>query len=133
MGASLGSFCPDCQNDLSKGLSAILATYPNDRVALLSHTQDATIRGFFGTYTIMPTAPFVTLTPMDATTFQNDLTALASTVIAPKANGGYFYTAGTGHPTLDDPAAIGTPAPGLPAWIEEMVSDSPAWASVAPP
>lgn len=128
MGASLGSFCPDCQSDLSKGLSAILATYSNDRVALLSHTQDAVICGFFGTYTLTP--PF--LVPMDPLTFETELRALGTTVIAPAASGRYFYTSGTGHPTLEDPSAITTPAPGLPAWIEQMVSDSQDWASVAP-
>jgi hypothetical protein len=136
MGASLGPFCPDCQSDLSKGLSAILSTYPNDRVALLSHTRDATIRGFFGTTTVTSTFPFVTFTAMDATVFETDLRALGTTVIAPKANGRYFFTLGTtngtGHPTLDDPPNFTTPAPGLPAWVEQMVSDSPDWASVAP-
>jgi pectinacetylesterase len=132
MGASLGSFCPDCQSDLSKGLSAILATYSKDRVALLSHTQDAVICGFFGTYTVTPNPPYVSLVPKDPTVFDTELRALGTTVIAPKTNGGYFYTSGTGHPTLDDPSAITTPAPGLPTWIEQMVSDSPSWASVAP-
>jgi hypothetical protein len=132
MGASLGSFCPDCQSDLSKGLVAILTTYPKDRVALLSHTQDAVICGFFGTYTITATPPYVTLVPKDPVTFDTELRELGTTVIAPTANGRYFYTSGTGHPTLEDPSAITAPAPGLPAWIEQMMSDSPDWASVAP-
>ncbi len=45
----------------------------------------------------------------------------------------YFFTAGGGHPTLDDPAAITSPSPGLTAWLELMLSDSPAWASAADP
>ncbi|HET7826591.1 MAG TPA: pectin acetylesterase-family hydrolase, partial [Anaeromyxobacter sp.] len=121
MGASLGPFCPDCQSDLSKGLSAILSTYPRDRVALLSHTQDAVIRNFFGTPILTP--PF--LVPKDPITFETELRALGNTVIGPAPNGRYFFTLGTGHPTLEDPSAIGTPAPGLPAWIEQMLSDAP--------
>ncbi len=128
MGASLGPFCPDCQSDLSKGLSAILSTYPSDRVALLSHTQDAVIRSFFGTPIAAP--PF--LLPQDPLTFESELKTLANTVIGPAPNGRSFFTSGTGHPTLEDPSAITTPAPGLPAWIEQMLSDAPEWASVAP-
>lgn len=128
MGASLGSFCPACQSDLSLGLTAIFAAYPQDRVALLSHTADAVICSFFGTYST--TAPY--LTPKDPVTFENQLRALGTNVIAPSANGRYFFTAGTAHPTLEDPSAITTPAPGLPAWIEEMLSDASSWANVAP-
>jgi hypothetical protein len=128
MGASLGPFCPDCESDLSKGLSAILSTYPRDRVALLSHTQDAVIRGFFGTPIVTP--PF--LAPKDPLTFETELRTLGNTVLGPAPNGRYFFTSGTGHPTLEDPSAIATPAPGLPAWIEQMLSDAPDWASVAP-
>jgi pectinacetylesterase len=128
MGASLGPFCPDCQSDLSKGLTAVLATYPRDRVALLEHTQDEVIRGFFGT--VIATQPF--LLPQDPVTFEAELRSLASAVIAPAPNGRFFFTSGTGHPTLQDPPATSTPAPGLPAWIDQMVSDSPAWANVAP-
>lgn len=128
MGASLDAFCPECPSDLSMGLVHVLASYPQDRVALLSHTQDAVICGFFGTFTQTP--PY--LVPKDPLTFESELRALGTTVIAPAANGRYFYTSGTGHPTLEDPSAITTPAPGLPAWIDEMLSDSPSWASVAP-
>ncbi len=57
MGASLDAFCPSCQADFSQGLRALAARYPQDRIALLSHLQDLTIREFFGTYTITP--PYV--------------------------------------------------------------------------
>ena len=37
------------------------------------------------------------------------------------------------HPTLEDPGRVPTPAPGLPAWLEQMLSDDPAWASASDP
>ena len=132
MAAALGSFCPECSGDLSQGLVHVLASYPTDRVALLSHTRDAVIRDFFGTQS--PSPPF--LTPKDPAVFEAELRALGTAVIAPTANGRYFFTlgitSGTGHPTLEDPTVITAPAPGLAAWIEAMLSDSVDWANAAP-
>ncbi len=134
MGATLDSFCPSCQSDISLGLSYVLGTYQTDRVALLSHTQDATIRAFFGTYSYSLPSPGIT--PMPAATFETALRALGTQVMDPKtANGKYFFTAvpsPTDHPTLEDPSVVGTPNPGLAAWIQEMLSDSPDWISAAP-
>jgi hypothetical protein len=129
LGASLGSFCPECPEDLSAGVTEIVARYPQDRIALLSHLQDGVIRGFFGTITL---TPFPTITPMAADEFEAQLRLLGTTRMDPAtANAKYFFTAGDGHPTLEDPTVITTPPPGLPAWIELMLSDSPDWASAS--
>ncbi len=127
MGASLDGFCPECRADLSQGLREIAERYPDDRLALLSHLQDLTIRGFFGTFTLVPTPA---LTPMPADRFEAGLRSLGATVMDPAtANARYFFTAGEQHPTLEDPTVVTTPPPGLEPWLELMLSDSASWES----
>jgi Pectinacetylesterase len=128
MGASLDATCPGCRSDLSEGFRQIAARHPQDRVALLSHLQDLTIRRFFGTYTLAPT---LDVSPMSATAFEAALRDLGTSVMAPTAGQRFFFTKGTGHPTLEDPTAISTPAPGLEAWLELMLSDSASWTSAS--
>jgi hypothetical protein len=129
LGASLDPFCPGCRTDLSEGLREITARHPEDRVALLSHLGDETIRGFFGTFTLLPSPGFA---PMPAATFEAELRLLGTSVMDPVTeNAKYFYTAGPGHPTLEDPTVISTPAPGLEAWLELMLSDSASWESAS--
>jgi Pectinacetylesterase len=131
LGASLDSFCPQCPGDLSEGLKEIMKRYPQDRIALVSHLQDAVIRGFFGTISVDPPA----VAPMPATEFEAELRLLGTTVIDPTGptttNARYFFTAGDGHPMLEDPTVITSPAPGLEPWIELMLSDSDAWVSAS--
>jgi hypothetical protein len=129
LGASLDPFCAGCRTDLSQGLREILARFPDDRVALVSHLEDATIRGFFGRVTLLPSPGLV---PMPADTFEAELRRLGTTVLDPATDHAkYFFPAGEGHPTLEDPAAVSTPLPGLEAWLELMLSDAPDWRSAA--
>lgn len=125
LGASLDSFCPQCPADLSEGLREIVKRYPQDRIALMSHLQDEVIRGFFGTISIDPPA----ISAMPALEFETELRRLGTSVMAPTANAKYFFTFGTGHPTLEDPTSIHSPTPGLESWLELMLSDSNAWVS----
>jgi hypothetical protein len=128
MGASLDGFCPECRTDQSAGLRELAERYPDDRIALVSHLQDATIRGFFGTYAFVPP----TFAPMSAARFETELRLLGTTVLDPvTANAKYFFTSGDRHPTLEDPTVIVTPAPGLEAWLELMLTDAASWESVA--
>jgi hypothetical protein len=129
IGASLDAFCPSCATDMSAGLRELVRRYPDDRMALLSSTEDRTIRGFFGTFTLAPPSS----TPMAADRFEAALRSLGTTAMDPASpNAKYFFTAGEGHPTLLDPAAITTPVP-LAEWLDRMLSDSPAWESVSDP
>jgi hypothetical protein len=131
LGASLDAFCPECPADLSAGLTEIVRRYPQDRVALVSHLQDLVIRGFFGTITLTPSPA---LAPMPAAVFEEQLRLLGTNVMDPATTTAkYFFTAGDQHPTLTDPTAITTPAPGLTAWIELMLSDSASWTSASDP
>jgi hypothetical protein len=132
MGASLDAFCTGCRTDMSQGLVELAQRFPQDRIALLSHLQDATIRDFFGTYTLSPPS----FNPMDATTFETQLRLLGTSVMAPTAKERWFFTSSptpTYHPTLDDPIQVTTPDPGLAPWLEQMLSDDAAWASVSDP
>jgi hypothetical protein len=129
LGASLDGFCPECRTDLSAGLRELTERYPEDRIALLSHLQDLTIRGFFATFTLTPTPSF---TVMSASRFEAELELLGTSVLDPVTrNGKYFFTAGDGHPTLEDPTVVDTPAPGLEAWLELMLTDSASWESAS--
>jgi hypothetical protein len=130
LGASLDPFCPGCRQDLSQGLRELLRRYPSDRIALISHLQDAVIRGFYGNVALSPTPVFGL---MPAAQFEAELRRLGTTVLDASPNGRYFFTEGDGHPTLEDPGRVTTPAPGLPAWLELMLSDAPAWASASDP
>jgi hypothetical protein len=130
LGVSLDPFCPACRADLSQGLVELLRRYPSDRMALLSHLRDAVIRSFFGTVTLTP-SPVIGQVP--GPTFEAELRHLGTTVVDAAPNGRTFFTAGDVHPTLDDPGRQATPAPGLPAWLELMVSDAPGWASASDP
>jgi hypothetical protein len=128
LGASLDPFCPDCRSDFSATLREIARRHPADRIALVSHLEDEVIRAFYGSIFLTPVPA---IGPMPADTFAAELRRLRATVLDPTPNARAFFTAGSGHPTLDDPGAIATPAPGLAAWLELMLSDSPGWASVS--
>ncbi len=130
LGASLDPFCPSCREDMSQGLRELVRRYPSDRIALISHLQDAVIRGFYGNITLSPTPVFGL---MPAAQFETELRRLGTTVLDPSPNGRYFFTQGDGHPTLEDPGRVTSPAPGLPAWLELMLSDAPGWASASDP
>jgi hypothetical protein len=62
--------------------------------------------------------------------FEAALRRLGATVMDP-VGARWFFTAGDGHPTLDDPGAITTPPPGLGPWLELMLSDAPEWTSAS--
>jgi hypothetical protein len=133
LGAALDPFCPECRSDLSRAMTEIVTRYPQDRVALLSHLQDAVIRGFFATISYDP----FFIGPMPADVFEAELRRLGTERMDPATTTAkYFFTATPrpdAHPTLQDPSQVTTPLPGLPAWIQLMLSDSTEWTSVSDP
>jgi hypothetical protein len=127
LGASLGAFCAGCRADMSQGLRELASRYPSDRLALVSHLQDLTIRNFF--------SDPKTFAPMDAATFEADLRTLGASVMDP-IGARWFYTnapSPTAHPSLEDPTQVTSPGAGLAHWIELMLSDDPTWASLSDP
>src|SRR5207237_1245800 len=81
--------CPGCKDDLSLLLPALAQKYPDDRMALLSYTQDQTIRNF------------MLKSPQE---FQTDLYDLAAQRIDPIPSFRYFFEAGETHTLLPHPA-----------------------------
>ena len=131
LGASLDAFCTGCRADMSEGIRELARRYPSDRLALVSHLQDETIRSFFGTFTL--TATTVAFTPMPAETFEAALGRLRTGVMDP-AGARCFYTntpTPTAHPSLEDPTQVTTPGSGLAPWLELMFSDASSWASAS--
>jgi len=127
LGASLDGFCPGCRADMSQGLRELASRYPSDRLALVSHLQDLTIRTFFSNP--------LTFTPMPAATFEADLRKLGTTVMEPIGARWFFTSTPTpeSHPSLEDPTQVTSPGAGLAPWLELMLSDDPSWASASDP
>lgn len=105
-----------CRTDLSAGLSAIIAKYHQDRMALLSSLQDQVIAGYF---------------LLSGPQFEEALLKLATDVIEPAPNARHFFVPGNTHTMLLDPAAFTQGVPLL-EWLGQQVSGDPAWASQQP-
>lgn len=115
--AGLGQLCPNCQDDLSSFLAIISKKYPNDRMALLSSEQDATIRGFYS---------------LTADLFKTDLYELATTRIDPLPNFKYFFETGQRHTMVGDLKGHMTGGVVLADWLKQELADDPKWTSVKP-
>ncbi len=99
---------------------------PGDRFALLSSTQDLTIRGFF----VDPNNFFQ---PMSATDFENGLKALAASMEAvPTANAHAFVVPGTSHTMVGNPAAFSSQGTALFDWLSKEVTDDASWSAATP-
>ena len=119
--------CDGANANLSKGMTALLQKYPQDRFALLSWDIDDIINAFY----------FTTFagTPDPATTFAPQLRAMLGDVFDPAPNGRYFVAAApsTGrHVLLDNPAAVSQGGVSLLSWLAQEVTGSAPPASVKP-
>lgn len=118
LGPLLYGICPDCMDgDWSLAIDALVAKYPNDRLALLETLQDGTISGYFF---------------QDGPTFQNNLETVTADHIDPHPNFHYFYQAGNGHTMLHDLSQHTVGGVNVRDWIGQMVNDDTAWKSVKP-
>lgn len=114
---------PDCMNDMSLVYKGLATQYPNDRMALLSTTQDAVISNYY---------------VLNGAQFQAGLKTLATSVLEPTGNFKRYTLGGTAHVLIEGPALFnagfagvnnGTP---LTTWIAKMISGDPTWASIGP-
>lgn len=114
----LDPLCTTCRNDFSSYLPLLANKYPRDRVALLSYTQDRTIRTFF---------------QQTGDTFQANLYDLSARVLDPLPLYRYYYLTGDTHTLLPTASAL-TSADGVKLfdWLTEMVNDDPGWSSHKP-
>jgi hypothetical protein len=122
---------PACKQDLSLILTSLEGRYPTDRLALLSSTQDETMRWFYADLSSFPPMQ------MAPATFETGLRNLAAAIeddsAAPPGETHAFVVAGTSHTMLGHPGAFTSQGTGLFEWLGQQVSDDPAWAAKIPP
>ncbi len=134
LGGAVNPLCGalDCMTDLSQIFPALETKYPDDRLALLSSTQDQTIRSFFGTFT----SEYPYVTAMDPTTFETALRALATKIEdnSPPGETHAFVVTGTSHTMLGHPADFHAPdGTSLFDWLGQQVNDADVWSQAIPP
>jgi hypothetical protein len=109
--------CPECRNDLSQATKTIAQRFPNDRLALLSSTQDSVIRGYF---------------MLSADNFQTALNAMLVDVLEPQPNYRYYVVTGQFHTFLGVPDSHPAQGVKLTDWLGKMVNDDAGWQSLKP-
>ena len=107
-----------CGDDLSKLHAGLAASFPHDRMALLSSEQDQVISQF---------------DQISGPRFEEALTALQTDVLVPSTTWQTFTHAGSSHTMLADVAAHTTSGgTNVESWIALMVNDARDWASTGP-
>lgn len=121
LAATVTPLCAACGGDLSQLWTVLHAKYPGDRLALLSTTQDTTMRAYFG--------------GMSGAAFESALATLATTLQG-IPNAASFrvgdMTHMTGHAMLLSPASYSAGGTALPAWLAQQVTDAAGWTSAGP-
>jgi hypothetical protein len=117
LGATVTPLCSKCRDDLSQLWPTLSSAHPNDLLALLSTTQDATMRGFFG--------------QMTGTDFENALARLAGTIDA-LPNARTFRSSGDGHALFRSPASYQGGATPLLGWLDPIAVGTGAFVSAGP-
>jgi hypothetical protein len=110
--------CTDCATNLNNALDYYERTYgASHRMALLSYTQDGTISQFLG---------------VQGTDLQVQLQSLWDR-FAMQPGIGFYYLNGTTHTMFGNVQNLQTSTGvQLLTWLNQMVSDDPAWHSVGP-
>ena len=117
IGGFIDDLCAGCQTDFSQLNTTLTTRYPNDRMALLSSLQDATITFFFG------------LTPA---TFQMDLLQMVNDRLIPSQAFRPFLIAGNQHTLLGTMTTSTTNGTVLEPWLDQMINDQKGWDTVQP-
>jgi hypothetical protein len=107
----------DCALDLSRIVPALRERWPEDRLALLSSTQDEVIRAYVG---------------LGPAGFESALLRLRHERFDPLAGAATFLVAGDFHTMLGAPARYTAGGVDLNEWLRRQVEDDPAWASAGP-
>jgi hypothetical protein len=114
---ALDPVCPECRNDLSQATNSIAQRFPNDRLALLSSTQDQVIRSYF---------------MLSASSFEASLNTMLTDVLDPQPNFRYYVVPGQFHTFLGNPDQTPTQGVKLTDWLGKMVQDDAGWKSLKP-
>ncbi|MFO0578524.1 MAG: pectin acetylesterase-family hydrolase [Polyangia bacterium] len=115
--STVAGACADCQADLSESVIALQSKYPQDRLSLLSYTQDQVIRAYMG--------------GISAAEFQTDLYQLAVTRFDTAANSRTFFVTGDSHVLLTSPT-VTSQGTSLLTFLTQQVSDAATWSTVRP-
>lgn len=127
LGVATDPFCLDCRSDMSSAFTELADLHRRDRLALVSHARDQVMQAFT-----------LFLLPAD---FEAALVRLERDVLRTTANARAFVDAGADHMLLTPVDTCGAGSylashevggagpPGLDAWLEQLVSDDPAWAT----
>lgn len=111
--ACLPPGCATCGSNVSSLYGFINSTVPAHRIALLSYTQDQTIRGYLG---------------LSALQFSSGLTELSAAQFDSSTNTARFFIAGQSHVLLFNPT-LAVNGVTLQQFITQMVTDDPVWKS----
>ncbi|MGB0678617.1 MAG: pectin acetylesterase-family hydrolase [Polyangiales bacterium] len=141
LNATLPAGCNDCRAADGGGLSQLLphlaTAYPDSRMALLSFTEDAVIRDFYGYDAQDPLCGPVAGGVMSAADFSAGLRDLRDNVLralpATAAQNAVFFQPGDDHVFLLG-QGLGNPRllPAVANWLSAMVADDPGWSDVGP-
>lgn len=107
----------DCALDLSRIVPALRARWPEDRLALLSSTQDEVIRAYVG---------------LGPAGFESALLQLRAERFEPLAGAETFLVPGDFHTMLGALERFTAGGVPLSEWLRLQVEDDPAWASAGP-
>jgi hypothetical protein len=116
LGDVVDPLCADCRADLSLLYPALVAKYPQDRMALATSLQDATIRTYF-----------LILLGID---FEQRLRSLVTNRLAPTETFRTFAIPGESHTLLGAVDTVTSGGLTLEAWLGRMLTGDPAWATV---
>jgi hypothetical protein len=106
--------CDACATSFPAVIDAVTAAYPATRIGLLTYTEDATIKAYFGySGSLMPA-----LEALLANQYSHPTTQA-------------FVLAGTSHTMLGSYQTIAAPGgPTLQSWVQQWATGDPAWATV---
>jgi hypothetical protein len=116
LGDLLDPLCADCPPDLSALYTALVAKYPQDRMALLTSLQDSVIRTYF-----------LILLGID---FEQRLRSTITHRLTPTATFRGFVIPGESHTLLGGMDTIMSGGLTLEAWLAAMLAGDAGWATV---
>jgi hypothetical protein len=116
LGDVVDPLCADCRGDLSRLYPALVAKYPQDRMALLTSLQDSVIRTYF-----------LILLGLD---LEQRIRSLVANRLAPTATFRGFIIPGESHTLLAAMDTIMSGGMTLEAWLAAMMAGDAGWATI---
>jgi hypothetical protein len=125
LGSTLGTHCPGCRDDLSDIWRELRERHRDDRLALVSTTEDLTMRRFLDDPSIPPAE-------LSVAEFADALGELTTTIEGHGA-AAVFRVASDEHALLiSQPWSFSAGGTTLLDWLSALTAGDPAWASAGP-